>query len=446
MSQGAPLITHAGPWRWLVLADDHLDYDLRQGQNTTALAFHAGAEYHADGAVVLGDLYGARQSDLDGDRVWDCTVDRVWDASCEYPSAYLGAAYESAVALWDPLGVRPDLWVDGNHDGPPSIPGTLHATPDAWKRLYLNPADEPCVTSSGREYARCDVLVGDAGQSTTWTLLLLHDQTAHQDRAVGGRCDLRDYSGLDALRAGCSTRGWPVGVVTPYQIEWLEAQVALAADEGRRVVVASHQPVPNTVALSGRGASYVPQCAQGIYVQTPPPASHHVPRDADLLPARTDLDVPIPGDPYGRTPLQAAVEWEGALVRWYPGAPPDPDWGLELVRRYPGTVRVWLSGHNHLPVPDLVDHEGRETVYRDPESGTAFLALGAVTRWWVTTSGTGHPQAALLDLGGDGSWAWTRLSIQTHGTGLAGHGCGGAAKLPPTRPAPWVDLPIETGP
>jgi hypothetical protein len=441
-----PLV-HLGTFRWLVIADTHLDYDLRQGQNTTAMAFGAGATFGADGALSLGDLYGARQSDLDGDRVWDCSVDRVWDASCEYPSTYLGEQYEAAVALWDPGGTMPDLWVYGNHDGPPAIPSIpAHATPDAWKRAHVDPSDEPCVVDVGREYVRCDVVVDDGTASATWTILALNDQTAHQDRAIGGRCDLRDYAGLDALRAGCSTRGWPVGVVTPYQIEWLESQVALASAEGRHVVVATHQPVPDTVALSGRGASYVPQCSTGILVQSPPPAAHHNPRDADLLPARTDLDWPIADDPYGRTPLEAAAEWEGAVVRWYPGSPPDPDWGLDLVRRYPGAVSIWLSGHNHIPVPDLVDHEGRGTVYRDVPSGTAFLAVGAVTRWWMTTAGTGHPQAALLDLAADGTWAWTRIAVQTHGAGLAPHGCGGTAKLPSTRPAPWVDLPVETGP
>lgn len=443
-----PLVHTAATFTWLVGSDPHLDYDLRQGQDTTALAFNAANVFGADGALILGDLYGARSSDLDGDREWDCTVDRTWNTTCEYPSAYLGARYAAAVGLWDVDGTRPDLWLSGNHDGHPPLPGLPSLdTPDEWQRRWLDPAGQPCVVDVGREYARCDVTVAPEGDEPgTWTVLLLHDQTGHQDRAVGGRCDLRDYAGLTAYRAGCSTRGWPTGVVTPYQLVWLEAQVALAQLEGRHVVVATHQPVPGTVALSGGGAAYVPQCTQGILAQTPPPASHHVPRDADLLPARTDLDAPIPGDPYGRTPLQAAVEWEGALVRWYPGTPPDPGWGLELVRRYPGVVRVWVSGHNHLPVPDLVDHEGHGTVERDAASGTTFLAVGAITRWWMTTSGTGHPQAALLDLHADGTWAWTRLSLQTHGSGLAVHGCGGAAKLPPARPAPWVDLAVEVGP
>lgn len=440
-----PLVHTAATFTWLVGSDPHLDYDLRQGQDTSALAFNAANVFGADGALILGDLYGARSSDLDGDREWDCSVDRFWSATCEYPSDALGARYRADADLWDPARVRPLLVVDGNHDGPPSIPGiAANATPDAWRNRWFPTAGVPCVVEAGREYARCDVIVADAGHSAAWTILVLNDQTAHQDRAIGGRCDLRDYDGLTALRLGCSTRGWPVGVVTPYQLEWLEAQVALAAREGRRVVVGTHQPVPDTVVLSGPGAAYTPQCAQGIAVQAPPPGAHHNPRDADLLPARTDLDEPIPGD--GRTPLQVAAEEAGVVLRWYPGAPPDRSWGLDLVRRYPGTVLVWISGHNHLPVPDLVDHQGRGAVYRDPASGTAFLALGAITRWWVTTSGTGHPQAALLDLRADGTWAWTRLALQTHGAGLAAHGCGGAAKLPPTRPAPWVDLPVEVGP
>ncbi len=106
----------------------------------------------------------------------------------------------------------------------------------------------------------------------------------------------------------------------------------------------------------------------------------------------------------------------------------------------------YTSGRNHVPVPDLVDTTGKGMVYRDTESGTAFLALGAVTRYWMTTSGTGHPQAATLDLGADGTWAWTRWSIQSHATGLASHGCGTPAQLPSTRPAPWVNVPVETGP
>lgn len=446
-AQAAPIV-HNGPvFRWAVMADTHRDYDTRQGQDTTAMAFRAADTFSADGALVLGDLYGARQSDIDGDGDWDCSVDRFWSASCEYPSSILGAGYAAAVDLWDPNNELPDLWLLGNHDGHPPLPGVAALNlPDAWQRKWLDPSAQPCVVDVGREYARCDLVVADAGQSAAWTILLLHDQSSHQDRAIGGRCDLRDYQGLTSYRQGCSPRGWPTGVITPYQIVWLEAQVALAAAEGRRVVVATHQPVPNTVVLSGRGASYVPQCSTNILVQAPPPASHHYPRDADLLPLRTDLDTPIPGDPYGRTPLQVAVEWEGAVVRWYPGFPPDEMWGLNLVRRYPGTVLVWASGHNHLPVPDLVDHEGRGAIYRDALSGTAFLAHGAVTRWWVTTAGAGHPQMALLDLGADGTWKWTRLSIQSHAAGLSSHGCGGTAKLPPVRPAPWLDLPVEVGP
>lgn len=459
VAAAAPLLLAQPEARLLVGGDSHLDWDWYQsGQDTTALFFSAGNAFDADVVVHLGDLYGARKSDTDGDRDWDCPLDgngnvlpdglRSWATTCEYPSAWLGQRYATDAAIWTLAHPgRPILWGTGNHDVPPPLPGIASLDEvGEWERTWLHPDDQPCVTEAGREYQRCDLIVANAGQSRIWTILQIPDQTGHQDRAVGGRCDLRDYDGLDAYRAGCSPFGWPVGVVTPYQLEWLESQIALAQTEGRLVVVATHHPVPGTVALSDRAASYVPQCAQQILVQRPPP-SPHMPRDADLLPLRTDLDTPIPGDPLGRTPLQAGAEYVGSVVRWYPGQSPDETWGLDLVRRYPGVVKVWLSGHNHVPVPDLVDATtGRGMIYRDPASGTAFLAHGAITRYWLTTSGTGHPQAAILDLGADGHWAWTRISIQSHATGLAAHGCGTAAQLPPNRPAPWVGVPVETGP
>jgi hypothetical protein len=444
---GAPLVHPEPAFRWAVGSDPHLDWDLWQGQDTTRLLFNAAVgAMDADGVLILGDLYGARKSDLNGDRVWDCTVDRRWDGVCEYPGAYLGQKYRDSILVWDPLDTRPDLWLTGNHDGHVPQPTIASLdTVDEWERTWLRPDDQPCLVERGREYARCDVIVASGGLSHAWTVLLLPDQTSHQDRAIGGRCDLRDYDGLTKLREGCSTYGWPTGVITPYQLEWVESQIALAQKDGRSVIVATHQPVPDTVALSSRASSYVPQCAQGILVQRPPP-NPHFPRDADYLPARTDLDNPIPGDPYGRTPLDAAQEYVGSVVRWYPGQSPDDTWGLDLVRRYPGVVRVWLSGHNHVPVPDLVDHLGRGMVHRDPVSGTAFLASGAITRYWLSTSGTGHPMAGTLDLGANGTWTWTRWSIQSHASGVASHGCGTPAALPPTRPAPWVGVPVESGP
>lgn len=453
---GAPIVHQGAAYRFAVGSDPHLDWDLFKGQNTTQMFFTAAAgAMNANGVLVLGDLYGARKSDLDGDRVWDCPllpsggVDpdglRRWDGTCEYPSADLGQKYRNAILSWDPTDSKPDLWITGNHDGHVPMPefNALDEV-DEWEHHWFKQAEQQCVVDIGREYVRCDIIVANAASGLThyWTLLLVPDQTSHQDRAIGGRCDFRDYDGLTKLRDGCSTYGWPVGVITSYQIEWLDAEVALAQKESRSVIIATHHPVPNTVALSAPESSYVPQCTQGILVQSPPETTVHFPRDADFLPNRTDLDTPILGEPHGWTPLDAAKRYVGSVVRWYPGMPPDVDWGVRLVRRYPGVVVAWLSGHNHVPVPDLVDHLGREMVYTDPVSGTTFLASGAITRFWMTTFGTGHPMAATMDLGADGSLTWGRWSIQSHATGVAGHGCGTGAQLPPVRPALWVGVPV----
>ena len=457
----APLVHNGPAFRWAVGADPHLDWDWYQsGQDTTAMFFGAAAgAMHADGVIILGDLYGARKSDLDGDRDWECpllpngTVDRNglrrWDGACEYPSPWLGAKYRQDILAWDPAETHPTLIVAGDHYGTipqPSLPSL--DTIDEWEAEWFRPATQPCVVAHDHEVTRCDLVVADPGSGTSyaWTVLILADQTAHMDRAVGGHCDIRDYHGLQGLREGCSAYGWPNGTITAYQLEWLESQIALAQRENRGVGIASHQPVPNTVALTGDGEAYTPQCATGILVHTPPDLTTQYPRDADYLPLRTDLDTPIPGDPTGRTPIRAAAENVGRLVRWYPGQSPDPAALLDLVRRYPGVVRFWLSGHNHVPVPDLVDTDGRGMIYRDPVSGTAFMANGAITRYFLTTSGTGHPMASTLDLGSNGTWAWTRWSIQSHASGVASHGCGTPAQLPPTRPAPWVNVPVETGP
>lgn len=455
MAWGAPLIHQGTFYRFAVGSDPHLDYDLFKGQNTTQLFFTAaGGAMSANGVLVLGDLYGARKADLDGNRTWDCEVERRWNDTCEYPSASLGQAYRNAILSWDPNDSKVDLWLTGNHDGHvpiPTIPSLDEV--DEWEHTWLRQTVQQCVVEIGREYVRCDIFVADAGQSHIWTLLLLPDQTAHQDRAIGGRCDFRDFHGLTALRDGCSTKGWPVGVITPYQLEWAEAEIALAKKEQRSVIIATHHPVPNTVALSSRATSYVPQCASEILIQKPPP-NDHFSADEDFLPNRTDLTTPIPGDPYGRTPILAGEEYVGSVVRWYPGQSPDDMWGLDLVRRYPGVVKLWLSGHNHTPVPDLIDHTGKGMVYTDAESQTVFLASGAITRWWmstptvISTNGqsvtTGHPMANTLDLYADGSAVWTRWSIQSHSQGVSTLGCGTAAQLPPTRPAPWVGVPVVT--
>lgn len=443
----APIVHGDDTYVVAVGSDPHADYDHQQtGANPIARHFVAAAAMGADASLLLGDVFGARRADLDGDRAWDCTVDRAWSATCEYPSTWLASLYAGPRAAWP----GPSWVVGGNHDGHPPIPGIAPlSSPNEWWISTIGPLDEAGVVYGGGASELSHQLVRVEMPSGTWDLLLLHDLTWLQDRAQGGRCDLRDYSGLAALRTGCSTRGWPVGVIADEQLLWLEAAIADAQIAGRHVLVATHAPPPGTVALSTRGSAYVQACAGSegqppIYVQSPDP-SHHSPRDADLLPARTDLDEPIPRDPLGRTPLQAAHEHVGALVRWPLNGAPDEEWGLDLVRRYPGVVRLWVSGHNHLPVPDLVDSVGRGVRWTDPESGTTWLAHGALSRSWHTTSGAGRPQGARLELHGDGSWAWQRWSLQTFGLGLWPLGCVTSATLPSSRPAPWGGLPIETG-
>lgn len=429
-------------------SDPHIDYDhVQTNRNPLDRHFEAAAAMGAHASLILGDVFGARKSDLDGDRSWDCTVDRVWSATCEYPSARLGRMYSSVRAAWS----GPSWVIGGNHDGHPPLPvlGGALASPNGWWTTHFAPLDEPGVVRSQSD-ALAYQLVRIELTSGTWDLLLLHDQTWAQDRAIGGRCDFRDYAGLEALRLGCSTRGWPVGVVTDEQIVWLDSSIAAADAAGRHVLIATHAPAPNTVTLSTPGTAYVQACAGSgsvdpVFVQSPD-GSTHFPRDADLLPARTDLDAPIPGDVEERTPLEAAHEHVGSIVRWPLNGVPDDAWGLDLVRRHPAVVRLWVSGHNHLPVPDLVDSVGRGARWDDAVSGTTFLAHGALSWKWMTTSETGRPQNARLELHGDGSWSWQRWSVQTFGTGLSVLGCTTSASLPSTRPAPWAGLSVETGP
>lgn len=452
VATAAPVVHDDDSYVVAVGSDPHLDFDHYQtGVNPLIRHFAAAELMNADASLLLGDLFGARKSDLDGNRTWDCTVDRAWSPTCEYPSTWLGALYTVPRASWS----GPSWVLGGNHDGHPPIPQIpALSSPNEWWITLLNPLDEEGVVYGGGASELSHQLIRVELPSGTWDLLLLHDMTWMQDRAQGGRCDFRDYSGLDAFRAGCSTRGWPIGVIADEQLLWLESAIAEASIAGRFVLVATHAPPANTVALSTRATSYVQACAGStaisppqppIFVQSPDSAAHF-PRDADLLPLRTDLDMPIPGDPYGRTPLQAAHEHVGSLVRWPLNGLIDEDWALKMVRRYPGTVRLWLSGHNHLPVPDFVDSVGRGVRFDDALSGTTFLAHGALTWKWHTTSGVGRPQGARLELHGDGSWAWERWSLQTFALGLWPLGCTTSASLPSTRPGPWVGLPIETGP
>lgn len=425
-------------YRVAVGSDPHQDYDhLLRGAdtigrfvNTAALPSRMGA----DAWLLLGDLGGDRRSDLNGDRVVDCTVDRVWDGVCEYPSPWSGQLYTDAVATY---GAGLPHWVvAGNHDGQPPLPAIPALDePNEWWRRTVHPLQAEGLTDADQAASHQEVRVDLP--SGSWVLLLVHDWSWMQDRAIGGRCDLVGFSGLEHLYSTCSTRGWPNGVISTEQVVWLESRIQAAEDAGHHVLVATHQPPPHTVVLTGAPGEAQAEVCPGIRVHSPV-LKNHYPRDADLLPLRTDLDGP-------GNPREVAHDWASTLLRWEPGQTPDLDWGVDLVRRHPGVVRLWLSGHNHLPIPDLV-YAGRGVRYDDAVSGTTWLAHGALTQTWCSTTGACRPQAAVLDLHGDGTWSWERWALQSLANQALPAGCTTSASVPQTLPGPWVGLPIETGP
>jgi hypothetical protein len=389
----------------------------------------------AHAALVLGDVVGDRAVDVDGDRDVDCSVPRVQTATCPWPSPWAAQLWRAAVAA-HPI----PLWaLQGNHDGHQAVPlvagGVNYSEPNGWWLQTVRPLEQPGVV--GGTVDAYEVRVELAGGA--WSLLVVSDVGWRQDRAQGGRVDWRDLPWRAEAYARASTMGWPGQVVTEEQIAWLEDRLVAAEVAGRHVAVATHAPPAGTVVLTDApGRAYAQVCPPsstfpgGIYVHGTSLTQY--PRDADLLPARSDLEGT-------GNPREVEHEWVSAAIRWQPGQAPDPMWALELVRRH--HVDLWVAGHNHLPVPDLVV-EGRGVRWDDPASGTVFLSHGSLTSAWCSTAGACRSQAARLELRGDGSWSWERWSMQSSTLGLPA-GCATAAKLPDARPAPW-GLPVETGP
>lgn len=437
LSASAAPVEHASDVYVLAVGGDpHLDYEWRStGGNILGRFFNVGGggiglprSMQADAYLLLGDIVSDRQVDVNGDRVVDCSVDRTWTDTCEFPSPWSGQMVIDTYAMYG--GGRPFWGITGNHDGNPPV-ATIAGIdePNEWWRTYVAPLMVAGVVHS--ESAHVEVQVQMPGG--IWTILLVNDWDWAEDRGRGGKCDLRDWS--VPVYAHCSTKGWPNGTITTEQLMWLESAIARAEAAGRHVLVATHQPPPYTTVLTGApGEAYAEVCP-GVRVQQPS-LEAHFPRDVDILPLRADLDG-------AGNPREIAHDWASSLLRWEGGAQPDTDWAVELVQRHPGVVRVWVSGHNHIPVPDL-EYGGRGVRYDDPVSGTTWLAHGALTTGWCTTAGFCRQQAARLELHADGSWTWERWAVQG-GTVQLPAACWTEASLPAVRPGPWDGLPIEIG-
>jgi hypothetical protein len=357
----------------------------------------------AHGALVLGDLTG-RPVQSSG-----CNGAVVWRTTCPIPSAEEGQWWRDDLASNEALyglSITRTLALGGNHD----------TDMTGWFATWVDPlANEgiPAASRSTSERYEVQLQVG----ATVWSVLMVSD--APSDRSTGGRCDT-----LSGDPEDCSTEGEPAGEISPDQLAWLRWRLDRAEANGRPVILATHAPPPRTTVGSWPGEARAEVCPGVIF------HGLHT-RDAAQVPDRTDLDH-IGAD--GLTPLQRADRWGGTIPY------PHEDWAADLLADYPGVVVLWLAGHSHVRVPDLV-FDGHGTVATI--EGTTVVQVGGLTRQHCTTPGACFAQAARLELRGDGSWELERWALDPQWTPGS---CPTAATLPAVIPGPFGNVPVLEGP
>lgn len=421
----------------IVGSDMHQDEDQAVGAYRPLRVFgDAWTTFGADAAIMLGDN-NSRVLNIPAPGGGTCNTNVMFSSACPFPSLAAQTWYINDLATHAPDPTR--IWsLPGNHDSHPILTaaGPPWNIPDGWWLETVNPLGQtgvvdPLTTQSTFSHYRVDVITG----TNTWVLLFIGDENNHQDKSIGGRCS---DELVDAWR--CSTSANPVGAVDLVQYQWLEWQIGEAARwnashaDQHYVVIATHQPPPNTVVGSWEYEADDEVCP-GVRMQTTSPHK----RDAVYTPDRTDLDVAAPWDPAGRTPLQVADAWAGTLLRWDAGKAPNSQWAEELLLRFPNTVKLWLAGHNHLPTPDA-QVNGHGT--RADLVGTAVLAMGPLTRARCTTPGYCKSSAGLLSLMDNGDWSLIRENLDN--TWVPGNCAGYTAAVKSVVPGPWLNIPIET--
>lgn len=418
----------------IVGADPHYDEDQAVGAYRPLRVFgDAWDDMGAEAGFLLGDI-NSRTLNVPAPGGGNCNVGTTFSSTCPFPGALAQTWWDTDIQNHVPFPNR--LYVlPGNHDSHPLLSAATYPynEPDGWWYETINPlAAEGVIPSTDSTYShyRVDINTG----VNTWVVLFIGDENNHEDKSIGGRCSDDRYIGYR-----CSSAAMPCGALDKERYQWLDWQIGeayrwnLTHEDKHFVVLTSHQPPPNTVVASWENEADDQVCP-GVIMQTTNPHK----RDLSYTPDRTDLDVAAPWDPAGRTPLQVADAWAGALIRWDPNSAPDPDWASDLLSAYPGTVKLWLAGHNHLPTPDTnVNGHGVRAMIGD----TVVLALGPLTRARCTTPGYCKSSALKLVLNDSGIWTGERWNLDP--TWTAGT-CTTSAVKQATTPSPWLGIPLET--